>query len=90
MLDGTNPEETYMVKCERCGWSFNSIRLVHGGSCPRCRLRDGVLTPLIDEPDERAEPSLIDLFTEARERARQAKERSRGTGPDRTTGPAPG
>jgi hypothetical protein len=47
------------------------------------------LTPLTDERDERAEPSLIDLFTEAGERARLAKERSRGTGPDRTTGPAP-
>ncbi len=76
-----------MVKCERCGWSFNSVRLVHGGSCPRCRLRDGMLTPLTDERHERREPSLIDLFTEAGERVKRAQARSRGgTDPDRTAG----
>jgi len=48
-----------------------------------------VLTPLTDEREGRPEPSLIDLFTEAGERARQAKE-SRERAPDRTTGPAPG
>jgi hypothetical protein len=45
-----------------------------------------VLTPLTDKRDERAEPSLIELFTEAGERARQAQARSRESDGDRTTG----
>lgn len=38
-----------MVSCRRCGLSFDAVRLSREGSCPRCRLRDGVRSPLTGE-----------------------------------------
>jgi len=58
-----------MVKCERCGWGFNSVRLAHGGSCPRCRLRDGVRAPLVEDRSDPPAPSFLDLISQASARA---------------------
>jgi hypothetical protein len=63
-----------MVTCERCGWSFDSIRMSHEGSCPRCRLRDGVKSPLVDRGAKAAQPSFLDLVTEASEKVRRERE----------------
>jgi hypothetical protein len=57
-----------MVRCERCGWNFGAVRLVEGASCPRCRRRDGVSTPLATAPETGIEPGFIDLITEASRR----------------------
>jgi hypothetical protein len=38
-----------MFKCERCGSTFNPIRVSSRQHCPRCRARDGVSVPLTFE-----------------------------------------
>ncbi len=35
-----------MFYCERCGTSFNAAAAPGSMSCPRCRLKDGVVFPL--------------------------------------------
>lgn len=35
-----------MFKCDRCGSSFNPIRVASSHNCPRCRARDRVDAPL--------------------------------------------
>jgi hypothetical protein len=63
-----------MLKCDRCGWSFDSVRLAREGSCPRCRLRDGVAAPLAPEPDQRQALSFFDLISDATKRVKPGKE----------------
>jgi hypothetical protein len=36
-----------MLSCERCGTSFSETRGRRMASCPRCRVRDGVVAPLV-------------------------------------------
>jgi hypothetical protein len=67
-----------MVTCERCGWGFDSIRMSREGSCPRCRLRDGVRSPLTDQSVEEIKPSFLDLIAEASEKIRRQKDRLPG------------
>ena len=67
-----------MVTCERCGWSFDSIRMSQEGSCPRCRVRDGVKSPLTDRSAEEIKPSFLDLIAEASEKIRREKDRLPG------------
>lgn len=53
-------------RCDRCGWSFNSIRLSGEGSCPRCRLRDGIQAPL-QQAGTDPPPGFLDLIAAAGE-----------------------
>lgn len=75
-----------MVTCDRCGWSFDSIRMSREGSCPRCRLRDGVHAPLTDERARDPQPSFLDLIAAASERVRREREGLRNGG----SSPPPG
>ncbi|HTT95760.1 MAG TPA: hypothetical protein VMF55_13890 [Solirubrobacterales bacterium] len=35
-----------MFYCERCGTSFNAAAMQGAMACPRCRLKEGVYSPL--------------------------------------------
>jgi len=58
-----------MVRCARCGWSFDSQRLAREKSCPRCRLRDGIQAPLepVSTPGDR---NFLEAVSEATKRLR--------------------
>jgi hypothetical protein len=39
-----------LLKCDRCGSVFGPMQVTHEESCPRCRARDGVWSPLTFVP----------------------------------------
>jgi hypothetical protein len=41
-----------MFRCERCGSSYSAMHAAAIESCPRCRIRDGIESPLSFSPLE--------------------------------------
>jgi hypothetical protein len=47
-----------MFRCERCGSSYSPMHAVAIENCPRCKVRDGISSPLAFKPFERHLASL--------------------------------
>jgi hypothetical protein len=54
-----------MFRCDRCGSSFNPLRVSRTEICPRCRAREGVSAPLTFAPFSAEPPEADDATRDA-------------------------
>jgi hypothetical protein len=72
-LVGTLREGWQMIRCSRCGSGFSSLHVATETSCPRCRVRDGVIAGFLPPDPATPRPVFSDPLWEMTRRVERGR-----------------